>query len=54
MASDKDAFVDSFQQQIKLLQDLAASVQEAINTAQGRLDKMTKEGKSVEEVFGKQ
>jgi hypothetical protein len=52
MAIDKDAFIDSFKQQIKLLQDLGASVQEAIDTAQGQLDKMTKEGKSVEDVFG--
>ncbi len=52
MAINKDDFVASFKQQMKLLTDLQSAVKEAIDKAQGQLDDMTKGGKSVEEVFG--
>jgi hypothetical protein len=52
MAIDKDVFIASFVQQIKLMTDLQSAVTEAIQKAQGQLDALTKGGKSVEQVFG--
>jgi len=49
MEIDKD-FLDNFEYQIKLLENMKKSIDEAIGRANGRLDRIRK-GESIESVF---
>jgi hypothetical protein len=51
MAVD-NKFTEDFNNQIKVLEDLRAAVDSAIGRAHANFNKVVKEGKSVQDVFG--